>query len=805
MVLNGVKENVSSNLGESESFKIEANEAAFQILTDKLYKYKIRAIVRELAANAIDANRVSKKPLNNWEITLPNSINPMFSIEDFGVGMSEKEIKEVYTTFFKSTKSSSNDQTGMFGLGSKTPFAYTKQFIVESSKDGFKNIYSMHSENGKPEVIKVNPQPIPTDKTGTKVSFSVKNSDFREFYEAMIYSSAVWPGLPKINGSSEFYSYLSNKMWKTEIPAEKILENTNKVYSSMEKVPTSEDFVTIGNDKFYLEMGNVLYYVSTENLKIDYDLLNLAGKYIIHAPIGSVSITPNREDLQYDNKTIEFLNKEILSVIVKNYEFGFKSYNDKTFNKIMNLDEKLITPEARKSLKKLIKEYKSLAKTINIIDKSFVNNEIFAISAFTLRNSSKCLTSAWRPLSGYFNCSNEPGYNFLVHLNSWDSVPKVKIIELKDGEFKRYKVTDGALTGFFNSRINRLNRDLFAKHNGRDVSDTIGLTRYGNDAIITPIYIFCKEGNSDSVKGLYPLFKDAEVIKDFSKIPSSFDYNKVTMEKEKEEIENKKCLQVFDGGKESIESLASLKQEYSGRKIILMMKPNRDYELMDFQKYFTSKVSIDSMEKRKIDKYYLDRIISVYNANFNDKYIVLVGKPSDLKKMKIYDCKELSFEMVKTQSDVASFKTKLADKLAEKSLVDLEKLPTKVQSQSIISDTFLNKAEHILESDSEFLSEIKEIKKNCLTIQELEKRSELISKARMFKDYNSDSIRNRIAIYSDSVAENMNKVLKQKIESFPLGKTFFREYWRDYYSGGQWETSTPFDEFFNIVKMSENI
>ena len=300
MVLNEIKENVSGNLGESTSFTIEANEAAFQILTDKLYKYRIRAIVRELAANAIDANRVLKTNLNNWEITLPNSINPTFAIEDFGIGMTDKEIKEVYTTFFKSTKSSSNDQTGMFGLGSKTPFAYTKQFIVESSKDGFKNIYSMHSENGKPEVIKVNPEPIPTNKTGTKVSFAVNNGDFREFYDAMIYSSAVWPGLPKINGASEFYSYLKNKKWDSDAEPEVILENTNKIYSSMEKIPATNDFIKVGNDKFYLEMGNVLYYVSLEQLDYNPIFSNVLGSYIIHAPIGAVSITPNREDLQYN-------------------------------------------------------------------------------------------------------------------------------------------------------------------------------------------------------------------------------------------------------------------------------------------------------------------------------------------------------------------------------------------------------------------------------------------------------------------------------------------------------------------------
>lgn len=805
MVLNGVKENVSRNLGESTSFTIEANEAAFQILTDKLYKYPIRAIVRELAANAIDANRVSKSKLNNWEITLPNSINPMFAIEDFGVGMTDTEIKEVYTTFFKSTKSSSNDQTGMFGLGSKTPFAYTKQFIVESSKDGFKNIYSMHSENGKPEVIKVNPEPIPTDKTGTKVSFAVNIKDFKEFYDAMIYSSAVWPGLPKINGSSEFYSYLKNKKWESEAEPEIILENTNKVYSSMEKVPTSEDFVKVGNDKFYLEMGNVLYYVSLEQLDIDSIYYNVLGSYIIHAPIGSVSITPNREDLQYDEKTKEFLNKEIISTVIKNFEFNFDCFTDDKFLKIINTDESKLNAAGKKALKNLIKQYKDLGKVIQNVDKQFTSREVFVIESFILRYSSKCLTSAWRPLNGIFDKTDNAGYKFLKHLNQ-NSKANIKLIELKEGEYNRYKISDGALTGFFNSRLNRINRDMFAKVNGRVASDTQMVTRYGAENVSTPIYIFCKEGNSDFIKSLYPSLQEAEIITDFSKLPNSFDYFKTaTGEKVKDDICDKKTLEVRFNDRISLFSLNELKAQKAGATIILLNKPGREYEAMDFEKYFTQKISLDSLKKYQIDRYSFDRLLNSYNSKSSTEYLVVVGKPSELKKMKINECKEFNFINIKDNGDsYNNFIQKLADEIAESYLKELEKLPVSVKSQSILSDRFMEVARNCLDIKSEFLSEIEAIKKDTLSDKELEKRTSLITNVRAFKLYNSPAILQRIEKYSGSSIQNMNEEVKNSIKKFPLGSDFLDKYYTYYYSGDScWRDYSKLTEFFKIVNLVE--
>ena len=805
MILNEERDKVSSNLTQTQSFSIEANEAAFQILSDKLYKYPIRAIVRENASNAIDALRQIGKPLNDWELTIPNSVNPMFAIEDHGVGMNDEEINQIYTTFFKSTKSSSNDQTGMFGLGSKTPFSYTKQFIVESSKDGFKNIYSMHSENGMPEVSRVNPEPIPTDKTGTKVSFVVKNEDFREFYEAIIRSSAVWPGLPKLNGASEFFDYIKRKMYDSNVNAEQILKNTNEVYSKYEKLPEQKTkrFFELGNDKFALEMGNVLYYVSLEQLDIPYVFRNIDGSnFLIHAPIGAVSITPNREDLQYDEKTKKFLEKEIKSVIIKNYEFTMEDYNSSNFETLLNTEESEITSEAKKALKNLKKAYNEFAKKVKNIDKAFENRDMFVIKSFLLRNSSKNLTSAWRGLDGYFDFK-EQGFRFLQHIASVEK-PIIKMFELSDGEYKRYKLTDGMLTGFFNTRMNRINRDMFAEYNKKNKEIDRELTGYGNEPITTPIYIFCKPGTSEKIKSLYKDFENLEVIKEFSKLPSSFDYNKSAIEKVKEDMETKKCfyIQTQNGYEESI-SIAELKTKYAKTSLILMMKPGRSYEFIDFERYLNGKEALDKFAVGTASHRF-PNLLKKHNSIFSTNYAILTGKPSDFKKLKMYELKDFDFIKFVGQKDYNDFEEKLSNEVSDFYLKELEKMPTKIKYQKVISKATLERIENNLGADSDFFKKVKNICDSTVNPKELDERRNLLNKASEFKYAASDSIRQRISKYENAQTSNCSDDILELFRKVPLGKSFINDNYYSYYSVDDcWRDMKKFDEFCEVVKLIE--
>src|SRR6185436_18340980 len=137
-----VNEVVLSNVGTTGEFKIRNSAKAFKILSDGLYSNKIRAIVRELSCNAVDSHVGAGKQDVPFEVHLPTILEPYFAVRDFGMGLDGDSVVNIYTTYFESTKTNSNDFIGALGLGSKSPFSYTENFTVTAIKDGTKRIYS---------------------------------------------------------------------------------------------------------------------------------------------------------------------------------------------------------------------------------------------------------------------------------------------------------------------------------------------------------------------------------------------------------------------------------------------------------------------------------------------------------------------------------------------------------------------------------------------------------------------------------------------------------------------------------------
>ena len=144
MILNNAPQNeaVLSNVGEIGEFRIRNSAKAFNILSSGLYANKIRAIIRELSCNAIDSHTAAGKLDTQFEVHIPNALEPHFSIRDFGTGLTHEQVTNIYATYFESTKTDSNAFIGALGLGSKSPFSYTDNFTVTAIKDGKKGIYS---------------------------------------------------------------------------------------------------------------------------------------------------------------------------------------------------------------------------------------------------------------------------------------------------------------------------------------------------------------------------------------------------------------------------------------------------------------------------------------------------------------------------------------------------------------------------------------------------------------------------------------------------------------------------------------
>jgi DNA topoisomerase VI subunit B len=172
----------SGQFAESK-FKIEASSKAFQILSSRLYADEYKAVVRELCTNASDAHAAAGKSDTPIVVHAPDYLDNSFSVRDYGKGIDPEEFEKIYTTYFYSTKSESNEEVGCFGLGSKSPFAYAKQFTVENHYQGNKYIYSCFiNETSEPSVTLLTT--FPTTESGVKVSFPVNRDHWSRFHAA---------------------------------------------------------------------------------------------------------------------------------------------------------------------------------------------------------------------------------------------------------------------------------------------------------------------------------------------------------------------------------------------------------------------------------------------------------------------------------------------------------------------------------------------------------------------------------------------------------------------------------------------
>ena len=184
MILNSKPENqaILSNVGEIGEFRIRNSAKAFSILSSGLYANKIRAVVRELSCNAVDSHVAAGSADVPFEVHMPTMLEPWFSVRDYGVGLNHDQVTRIYTTYFESTKTDSNEFIGALGLGSKSPFGYTENFTVTAVQNGRQGIYTAFiNDQGVPSVALMT-QTDTAEPNGVEVKFSVHDcADFEKF------------------------------------------------------------------------------------------------------------------------------------------------------------------------------------------------------------------------------------------------------------------------------------------------------------------------------------------------------------------------------------------------------------------------------------------------------------------------------------------------------------------------------------------------------------------------------------------------------------------------------------------------
>lgn len=299
-------EKIGGEVKEQE-FKIKASAASFQILSSGLYSNKIRAICRELFCNALDSHVEAGNKDIPFDVKLPTYLDPVFTIKDYGTGLSHEQVMTIYTTYFHSTKSDSDDFIGQLGLGSKSPFSYTNQFIVESRQNGISNSYSMHiNESGTPAVSHMGS--VETDeKNGLTIKIAVKNNDFYKFQEEAENTLTYFSPYPNVEGShtrKEFDYMLKKDGWAI------------RNHMSSHGITFAPQVIQ-GVVCYPIDTSQLISYVSDEVFLSDDGKVVLTTPIDLFVPIGAVQVAPSREHLSYDKKTIENLIRYVNQVAVE--------------------------------------------------------------------------------------------------------------------------------------------------------------------------------------------------------------------------------------------------------------------------------------------------------------------------------------------------------------------------------------------------------------------------------------------------------------------------------------------------------
>jgi hypothetical protein len=282
----------SQGVQESESYTIESSAKAFLVLSDRLYSNKILAVVRELSTNASESQIEAGNPETPFDVSLPNILNPNFVIRDYGLGLSHKDCMILYRTYFKSTKNENNNVGGCLGLGSKSPFAYTDSFSVISYFDGMKRFYSGVRTTNGPEFNFMHEEAT-DEPNGIEVSVPVKASDFESFRTSAASIYRHFDVKPNFIGK------------QVEIIEKQILLSDDSWYID-------------GNSSYnYIVMGQIAYPIKASVFDVESDIygfLKAVSGLHIKMPIGSVDITPSREELSYNPQTINNIKVAVESI-----------------------------------------------------------------------------------------------------------------------------------------------------------------------------------------------------------------------------------------------------------------------------------------------------------------------------------------------------------------------------------------------------------------------------------------------------------------------------------------------------------
>lgn len=332
------KESVTSGV-ETAQMQFDTTKQAklFHMLSSSLYSDKPASIIRELCSNCHDSHIMAGKTDIPFTLVGPTFEHPFLTVKDTGVGLTAEDAVKTILCYLGSNKDTSDEFIGGWGIGSKSPFAYAKNYQVITVKNGMRAEFACwKDEHGLPSQALLDHSPT-AEPNGVEIIVPVEPEDIRRFAEAI----ANYMAWTNYNVSTT----VSGMNIKRREPVERV--DRGDAYSI--------ELFGNGDGNIRLVYGGQSYKMDDcVDDKYDYggDWKKLqeasSNEYdiaiIIHKP-GSIDFNMNREELEQTDKTRNFV-REVVGYLSEEGTRHASMYADELLAWNTEMKTKVVTNDA---------------------------------------------------------------------------------------------------------------------------------------------------------------------------------------------------------------------------------------------------------------------------------------------------------------------------------------------------------------------------------------------------------------------------------------------------------------------------
>lgn len=277
------------------------------------YSNPALAVVREISANAIDANLEagSTRPI---EIKLPTKMNSTFLVRDFGGGLSQEEIFGLYSKYGKSTKRKSNNYIGAFGIGKFAPLSYGDSFTCVSYHGGEKASYNVFvNEDDDTKIVQLHKEPS-DEPSGLCIEVAISDGDDESFKEIVKDFFKFFPeeDMPKFLGVEDGFIQAPKKSLESPNGSWFFLDSQKDYYYNNYNAKVIMGRVSYPLNHASINLDN---YIENQSKRDIAETLLRTENFCLRFPLGSLKLHHSREALEYNKPTQKVIAKKLLQVI----------------------------------------------------------------------------------------------------------------------------------------------------------------------------------------------------------------------------------------------------------------------------------------------------------------------------------------------------------------------------------------------------------------------------------------------------------------------------------------------------------